>query len=241
MSQQFDQLKISSPDRPPPIGEPRGHHEAVVHEVSVDAVQRRVLRDVHLDEGAVVEEEARGHVGHVTATLHPLQQVVQLATTLVEFQAGSVLMRWNRLFVIMLEFQLIPPKNIVRISKSFRSLRLVFLCEVLALFVAELSVVTTGCGRSGRGAVLALIELVRQRHLREGTSRETGIQFIVENREEPALIYRTPVRFVLTLSPRMLVSASLCSKFRCSVIMCDSVYISSSSEDISLAVDMNCP
>ena len=80
----------SAPDRPPPVGQPRRHHEAVVHEVAVDAVQRRVLRDVHLDEGAVVEQEARGHVGHVAAPLHPLQQVVQLAATLVELEASAV-------------------------------------------------------------------------------------------------------------------------------------------------------
>ena len=56
----------------------------------MDAVERSVLRDVHLDECAVVEEEARGDVRHVAASLHPLQEVVQLAPTLVEFQPGSV-------------------------------------------------------------------------------------------------------------------------------------------------------
>ena len=56
----------------------------------MDAVERSVLRDVHLDEGAVVEEEARGDVCHVAASLHLLQEVVQLAPTFVEFQAGPV-------------------------------------------------------------------------------------------------------------------------------------------------------
>ena len=54
----------------------------------MDAVERSVLRDVHLDECAVVEEEARWDVRHVAASLHPLQEVVQLAPTLVELQPG---------------------------------------------------------------------------------------------------------------------------------------------------------
>ena len=79
-----------APHWPPPVGQPRRHHEPVVHEVAVDAVERSVLRDVHLDECAVVEEEARWDVRHVAASLHLLQEVVQLTPTLVEFQPGPV-------------------------------------------------------------------------------------------------------------------------------------------------------
>jgi hypothetical protein len=37
------------PDWPPPVCQPRRDHEAVVHEVPVHPMQRRVLRNVHLD------------------------------------------------------------------------------------------------------------------------------------------------------------------------------------------------
>ena len=131
----------------------------------MDAVERGILRDVHLDEGAVVEEEARGHVRHVAASLHPLQEVVQLAPTLVEFQAGTVKCRDGyctnhrcRIFNFRAE----------SVNLNFPAyLRLVFLGEVLGVLVGGLSVsATTRRGR--RGGLFALIELVRQRHLREG-------------------------------------------------------------------------
>jgi hypothetical protein len=80
---------IILPDWPPPVCQPRRDHEAVVHEVPVHPMQRRVLRNVHLDKVCVVQQEAGGNVSHVTAALYALKEVVQLAAALVELETSA--------------------------------------------------------------------------------------------------------------------------------------------------------
>jgi hypothetical protein len=52
-------------------------------------MQRRVLRNVHLDKVCVVQQEAGGNVSHVTAALYALKEVVQLAAALVELETSA--------------------------------------------------------------------------------------------------------------------------------------------------------
>lgn len=89
MSQEISEGFSYIPDRSPPVGQPGGHHEPVVHEVAVDAVERSVLVQVHLHQRPVVEQVPGGNVGHVTAALHLLQEVVHLSTTLVILGSGA--------------------------------------------------------------------------------------------------------------------------------------------------------
>ena len=55
----------------------------------MDPVQRRVLVQVHLDQGPVVQQVPGGHVRHVAAALNLLQEVVHLPPALLVLGTGA--------------------------------------------------------------------------------------------------------------------------------------------------------